>query len=158
MQLCHAEFNLFLVFIDSVCFNSQAEAISLWLNPCLAAKLISRSSTFRLCPQRLTNWVTGINKSVWGSYLPLCQQVPGCRLLLQPLFVGGINQDVACGLGFRQPAEEFLQVEVELLQQPQSCIQGRLPVRDPGGETRARRDACHRRNLKDKQQKWETAL
>lgn len=56
--------------------------------------------------------------------LPLCQQIPPRRLLL----VGGINQHVAGGLGLCQPAQELLQVQVELLQKLQGRVQSRLPV------------------------------
>lgn len=56
--------------------------------------------------------------------LPLRQQIPPRRLLL----VGGINQHIAGGLGLCQPAQELLQVQVELLQKLQGRVQGRLPV------------------------------
>lgn len=63
-----------------------------------------------------------------GSYLPLHQQVLGCRLLWEPLFVGGIDQDVARSLSLRQPEEELVHVQGELLQELESCRQGRLSV------------------------------
>lgn len=69
---------------------------------------------------------------VKGSYLPLCQEVLGCWLLWQSLFVGGIYQDVACCLSLSQPVEELVQVEVELMLELQSCLQSRLSVRDAG--------------------------
>lgn len=50
-----------------------------------------------------------------GSYLPLHQQVLGCWLLRNSLFVGGIDQDIACGLSLSQPEEELVHVEGELL-------------------------------------------
>lgn len=56
--------------------------------------------------------------------LPLRQQIPPRRLLL----VGGINQHIAGGLGLCQPAQELLQVQVELLQKLQGRVQSRLPV------------------------------
>lgn len=66
------------------------------------------------------------------SYLPLCQEVFGCWLLWQSLFVGGIYQDIACCLSLSQPVEELVQVEIELLQELQSCLQSRLSVQDTG--------------------------
>lgn len=62
------------------------------------------------------------------SYLPLRQQVLGCGLLWNSLFVGGIYQDVACGLSLGQPVEELVQVEGELVQELQSCLQSCLSV------------------------------
>lgn len=69
---------------------------------------------------------------VRGCYLPLRQQVLGCRLLWNSLFVGGIDQDIACGLSLSHPVEKLVQVEGELLLELQSCLQSCLSVGDPG--------------------------
>ena len=82
--------------------------------------------------QNLADTMKRLSILRWNAYLPLRQQVLGCWLLRNSFFVGRIYQDVACGLSLSQPVEELVQVEGELLQELQSCLQSCLPVWNPG--------------------------
>lgn len=65
-------------------------------------------------------------------YLPLfCQLLNQLGVVQQPLFIGGILQDIGSGLCFCEPGPEFVQIQVVLLQQSERRFHRSLPLTGP---------------------------